>query len=52
MGAEVVEKHFTHDKNADGPDHKLSANPQEMKEIVHRIREFEIMRGSGIKKNQ
>lgn len=50
MGADVVEKHFTYDKNADGPDHKLSANPQEMKEIVDKIREFEIMKGSGIKK--
>lgn len=50
MGAEVVEKHFTYDKNADGPDHQLSANPQEMKEIVDRIREFEVMRGSGAKK--
>ncbi|WP_419770599.1 MAG: N-acetylneuraminate synthase family protein [Candidatus Marinarcus sp.] len=50
MGAEVVEKHFTYDKNADGPDHQLSANPQEMKEIVDRIREFEVMKGSGAKK--
>ena len=50
MGAEVVEKHFTYDKSADGPDHMLSANPQEMKEIVDKIREFEIMRGSGAKR--
>lgn len=50
MGAEVVEKHFTYDKNAQGPDHQLSANPQEMKEIVDKIREFEIMRGSGAKR--
>jgi N-acetylneuraminate synthase len=50
MGAEVVEKHFTHDKNAEGPDHQLSANPQEMKEIVDKIREFEIMKGSGAKR--
>lgn len=50
MGAEVVEKHFTYDKNADGPDHQLSANPQEMKEIVDKIREFETMKGSGAKK--
>lgn len=50
MGAEVVEKHFTYDKNADGPDHQLSANPQEMKEIVDSIREFEVMKGSGAKK--
>ncbi|MGG7073560.1 N-acetylneuraminate synthase family protein [Campylobacter sp. 9BO] len=50
MGAQVVEKHFTYDKNADGPDHQLSANPSEMKEIVSNIREFEIMKGSGAKK--
>lgn len=50
MGAEVVEKHFTYDKNADGPDHQLSANPTEMKEIVDKIREFEVMKGSGAKR--
>jgi len=50
MGAEVVEKHFTHDKEADGPDHLLSANPEEMKEIVDKIREFELMRGTGAKR--
>lgn len=50
MGADVVEKHFTYDKNAEGPDHQLSANPQEMKEIVDRIREFEVMKGSGAKR--
>ena len=50
MGAEVVEKHFTHDKNADGPDHQLSANPIEMKEIVDKIREFEVMKGTGAKR--
>jgi N,N'-diacetyllegionaminate synthase len=50
MGAEVVEKHFTYDKNAEGPDHQLSANPEEMKEIVDKIREFELMKGSGAKR--
>lgn len=49
MGARIIEKHFTYDKNAEGPDHMLSADPQEMKEIVNRIREFEIMKGHGIK---
>ena len=49
MGARVVEKHFTYDKNAEGPDHMLSADPPEMKEIVERIREFELLRGDGIK---
>lgn len=50
MGAEVVEKHFTYDKNADGPDHQLSANPEEMKEIVDKIREFEVIKGTGAKR--
>lgn len=50
MGAKVIEKHFTYDKNANGPDHRLSADPREMKELVERIREFEVMKGNGIKR--
>lgn len=50
MGADVVEKHFTYDKSAEGPDHQLSANPQEMKEIVDRVREFELMKGTPAKR--
>ncbi|MBE5847899.1 MAG: N-acylneuraminate-9-phosphate synthase [Lachnospiraceae bacterium] len=50
MGAEVLEKHFTYDKHADGPDHMHSADPAEMKAIVDAVREFELMRGDGIKK--
>jgi N-acetylneuraminate synthase len=50
MGAKVIEKHFTYDKKAEGPDHMLSADPDEMLEIVKRIREFEVMRGNGIKR--
>jgi len=50
MGARVIERHFTYDKKADGPDHMLSADPQEMKWLVDSIRAFEVMRGSGIKK--
>lgn len=49
MGARVVERHFTHDKAADGPDHRLSADPAEMKWLVQAVRTFEIMRGSGVK---
>lgn len=49
MGARVIERHFTYDKKADGPDHMLSADPQEMKWLVDAIRAFEVMRGSGIK---
>ena len=49
MGARVLEKHFTYDKNAAGPDHQLSADPAELKEIVDAVRTFEIMRGTGVK---
>lgn len=49
MGAKIIEKHFTYDKNADGPDHMLSANPEEMKWLVEAIRSFEKMKGCGIK---
>lgn len=50
MGARVVERHFTYDKGADGPDHMLSADPIEMKWLVDAIRTFEVMRGNGIKR--
>ena len=50
MGARVIEKHFTYDKNADGPDHMLSADPAEMRWLVEAVRNFEIIRGSGIKR--
>jgi len=49
MGARVIERHFTCDKNADGPDHILSADPAEMKWLVDAVRAFEMMRGTGIK---
>ncbi len=49
MGARVIEKHFTYDKQAEGPDHMLSADPEEMRLLVQSIREFEQMRGTGIK---
>ena len=50
MGARVIERHFTFDKNADGPDHMLSADPDEMTWMVDAIRTYEVMRGDGIKK--
>ena len=49
MGAQILEKHFTYDKHAEGPDHMHSADPQEMKAIVDGVRELEVMRGNGIK---
>ncbi|MEK9285545.1 N-acetylneuraminate synthase family protein [Bradyrhizobium sp. ISRA442] len=50
MGARVLEKHFTWDKDAPGPDHILSADPQEMRAIVDAVRSFEVMRGDGSKR--
>lgn len=50
MGARVIEKHFTYDKNADGPDHRVSADAAEMKWLVDAIRSFEVMRGDGVKR--
>ena len=41
LGAPLVEKHFTLDKNMPGPDHKASLEPSELKELVRRIREVE-----------
>lgn len=50
MGASVIEKHFTYDKHASGPDHIHSATKEEMKALVEKIRLFETMSGDGIKK--
>jgi N,N'-diacetyllegionaminate synthase len=50
MGARVLEKHFTLDKTAEGPDHRLSADPREMRWLVEAVRGFEVMRGSGVKR--
>jgi N-acetylneuraminate synthase len=49
MGARIIEKHFTWDKNAEGPDHMLSADPSEMTELVRSIRLVEQMLGDGVK---
>ena len=47
MGARIVEKHFTLDKNySDFRDHQISCNPTEMKEMVRIIREIEPMLGA------
>ena len=50
MGAKIIEKHFTLDKNLPGPDHKASLEPDELKEMVKAIRNIEITLGDGIKK--
>lgn len=49
MGAEVIEKHFTLDKNMEGPDHRASLNPVELKQMVSAIRNIEKAVGSGDK---
>tara|TARA_X000000368_G_scaffold387298_1_gene347924 strand:+ start:17362 stop:18381 length:1020 start_codon:yes stop_codon:yes gene_type:complete len=46
MGAKVIEKHFTLDKNLDGPDHKASSTPSEFKSLVNDIRKMEKLMGS------
>jgi len=50
MGATVIEKHFTLDKNMDGPDHKASLEPDELKAMVQAIRNIELALGSSLKK--
>ncbi len=50
LGATVIEKHFTLDKNMDGPDHKASLEPQELAEMVQAVRKTEIALGNGEKK--
>lgn len=49
MGAKVIEKHFTLDKNMEGPDHKASLNPEEFADFVREIRNIEIAMGNGKK---
>lgn len=50
QGAKIVEKHFTLDKEMEGPDHKASMNPIELYEFVSAIKQAETCLGSGIKK--
>lgn len=50
MGAEIIEKHFTLDRNMEGPDHKASLEPAELKNMVASIRNIEVALGDGIKK--
>lgn len=50
LGASVIEKHFTLDKSMEGPDHKASLDPPELKAMVSAIRNIEIaLSGSGLK---
>lgn len=49
LGAVCIEKHFTLDRNMDGPDHKASLEPKELKQMVSAIRNIERAMGDGIK---
>jgi len=50
LGARIIEKHFTIDKNySDFRDHQLSADPGEMTKLVERIRKVQVYLGSGKK---
>lgn len=49
MGAEIIEKHFTLDRNMTGPDHLASTEPEEFKKMVYAIRNVEKSLGTGIK---
>lgn len=50
LGAEIIEKHFTLDKEMEGPDHKASLNPAELTQMVFAIRNIEKALGSEEKK--
>lgn len=49
LGAEIIEKHFTIDTNMDGPDHKASIEPDELKIMIKSVRNIEKAMGNGIK---
>lgn len=49
LGALVIEKHFTLDNTMEGPDHKASLEPDELKKMVDSIRHIELALGSGVK---
>jgi len=50
LGANVVEKHFTLDRNLPGPDHGASLEPHQLAELVRQVREVESALGDGVKR--
>lgn len=50
LGAKVIEKHFTLDKTMEGPDHKASLEPDELRKMVESIRNIEVALGSSVKR--
>ena len=49
MGAKIIEKHLTLNKNFSGPDHKASLEPKQLKEMIEGIRNIELALGDGLK---
>jgi len=49
LGAVVIEKHFTLDRNMEGPDHKASLEPEELQAMVRAVRNIEQALGNGCK---
>lgn len=49
LGASVIEKHFTLDRNLPGPDHRASLEPDELEAMIRAIRNVELAMGSGFK---
>ena len=50
LGANILEKHITLNKNLKGPDHKASINPKELKKMIEGVRKITIALGNGVKK--
>lgn len=50
LGATIIEKHFTLDRNMEGPDHKASLEPDELKSMIDAIRSVEVSIGNEEKK--
>jgi N,N'-diacetyllegionaminate synthase len=50
LGAALIELHFTFDRSASGPDHKISVLPSEMSNLVQTVRDIEAALGSEVKK--
>jgi N-acetylneuraminate synthase len=49
LNAKIIEKHFTLDKNLEGPDHKASLEPEELRQMIIEIRTAELALGDGVK---
>ena len=50
LGAKIIEKHYTLDRNQEGPDHKFAMDPKSWQEMVYRSRELELSLGTDEKK--